>query len=393
MDSRAEKNTHLSGISDLIGSNSQEITFSHELKSHLNNINGFLELIQNTSLSNEQLEYLYNISTSFNKLIDTIEKKFNISKIKSIESYNIDPIPFSIELEAKSLTKSLEPLAKRCNTKINLAFDPNIPNFVVGIPMQLKVLLTDVLFQFIHFSKPSFIDLQFNIHKQTPSDLEIIVHIISNEIIKDQTLHKKIAKSILSDPTIKLYSIENTEYKHWSKDEFLGEECQFNQNDQFVIAFSFQCQKKPLDNSYNYNYKSYNVLIVEDDPINQKLMSNIMQKLDIQFDLCENGKEAVEICKTKKYDIIFMDFQMPIMDGLEATQRIRKEENLNNSSLIIGITAYSLEDLQTKSIYKGLDRTIEKPVRSSEIQDIIHNYNPSDKNSPSDTIHNSAICL
>jgi two-component system, sensor histidine kinase len=382
MDSKDVKNSFIGQGTDTLDKKYQDTTFSHEIKSHLNSINGFLELIKSTSLSCEQSEYLYHVGAAFHNLIDTIEKKFSLTKIKSLQTYPIQPVPFSIQLEAKSLIKSLEPLSSRCDTKLNLVFDPRIPNLVVGIPMQLKVLLTDILFQFIHFTKPSSVEIEFNVFKQTPTSLEIMVHISSPQPLLDQNLQQKISKSILNDPMVKLYSIENSCYKQWSKEDFWDEECQMNLQEQFVIAFSFEYDKQIQEHSFNFNYKDCNILIVEDDPINQKLLFKIIQKLEIQTDLCENGEEAVEICKTKKYDIIFMDYHMPIMDGLEATQRIREENNPNQSSLIIGITAYDLEELERRSTYSSFDGTIEKPIRSAEIKEIIHNYNLQ-KNLPS----------
>jgi two-component system, sensor histidine kinase len=375
MSSKDIKNPFIGQGTETLNTKSQDTTFSREIKSHLNSIHGFLDLIKSTSLSYEQSEYLYHVSAAFHNLVDSIEEKFSLSKIKSLQTYPIQPVPFSIQLEAKSLIKSLEPLSSRCDTKLNLVFDPRIPNFVVGIPMQLKVLLTDILFQFIYLTKPSTVEVEFNVFKQTPSSLEIMVHISSPQTLLDQSLQQNITKSILNDPKIKLYSIENSSYKQWSKEDFWDEECQMNLQEQFVIAFSFEYDKQIQDHSFNFNYKDCNVLIVEDDPINLKLLFKIIQKLEIQPDLCENGQEAVEICKTKKFDIIFMDYHMPIMDGLEATQRIREKNNPNQTSLIIGVTAYDLEELERRSIYSSFDGTIEKPISSAEITEIIHNYN------------------
>ncbi|WP_405082752.1 response regulator [Paenibacillus chitinolyticus] len=113
------------------------------------------------------------------------------------------------------------------------------------------------------------------------------------------------------------------------------------------------------------------ILIVEDNPMNRKLLQTILRKRGFEPDIAEDGAEAVEASARKAYDLIFMDIAMPNMDGLEAARRIREEASDDNSPVIVAVTAYARKEDRVKCLASGMQDYVSKPFRIVEIEDVL----------------------
>lgn len=120
----------------------------------------------------------------------------------------------------------------------------------------------------------------------------------------------------------------------------------------------------------NYD-KKLKILIVEDNEINQKFLIKLLKIIGIHCDVAVNGVEAVDACIKKDYDIVFMDCQMPIMDGYEATKLIRKEEDNKKHTIIIAMTAYAMEGDDRKCKEAGMDDYLSKPFQIEDVIEMI----------------------
>ena len=128
----------------------------------------------------------------------------------------------------------------------------------------------------------------------------------------------------------------------------------------------------------NKVFKGLNVLVAEDNVINQKLIKNILNGFDMHVTLATNGEEAVEQCKIQRYDMIFMDIQMPIMSGLEATKKIieYEDEYKIEHTPIVALTANVIESDKKKYLSSGMDRYLKKPIDLEELVSVIEEYFP-----------------
>jgi len=117
------------------------------------------------------------------------------------------------------------------------------------------------------------------------------------------------------------------------------------------------------------------VLLVEDQLINRKIVVGLLQRKNVDITIAENGEEAVEKTKERRFDLILMDVQMPKMDGLEATRIIRKHEKEQNyHTPIIAMTAHAMKGDKEKGLEAGMDNYITKPVNTKVLFDIIDKY-------------------
>lgn len=119
------------------------------------------------------------------------------------------------------------------------------------------------------------------------------------------------------------------------------------------------------------------ILLAEDNPINQKLATHMLDKMGYRCVVANNGLEAVELVSKQNFDIVLMDMQMPEMDGLEATREIRDSDDLKKQPVIIAMTANALQDDREKCISAGMDDYITKPIKSAIVQNMIEKWSKS----------------
>lgn len=115
------------------------------------------------------------------------------------------------------------------------------------------------------------------------------------------------------------------------------------------------------------------ILMAEDNMVNQKLSKLLFKKLNMEIDMVANGEEAVERCKSGKYQLVFMDIQMPVMDGMEATRQIK---NLlgDDSPCIVALTANAMTGDREKYINCGMDDYLPKPLSLNTLKEVIEKY-------------------
>ena len=118
------------------------------------------------------------------------------------------------------------------------------------------------------------------------------------------------------------------------------------------------------------------VLVVEDNVVNQRIALRMLEKLGCRVDVAANGSEALEMTGTLPYDIVFMDCQMPVMDGYEATQRIRQREGQNGHLPIVAMTANAMEGDRERCLAAGMDDYISKPIAKPTLVQALERHLP-----------------
>jgi CheY-like chemotaxis protein len=118
------------------------------------------------------------------------------------------------------------------------------------------------------------------------------------------------------------------------------------------------------------------VLVVEDNIVNQKLVTRMLETLGCSVDVAANGLEAVERVKNFSCDLVFMDCQMPEMDGYEATAEIRRYEDTSKHTPIIAMTAHTMQGDREKCLEAGMDDYISKPIKKGIVSEMIRKWAP-----------------
>jgi len=141
-----------------------------------------------------------------------------------------------------------------------------------------------------------------------------------------------------------------------------------------------ESKRKKAQTSVNNAIRDIRILVAEDNPVNQRVAQKMLEKLGYKHDLVENGLEALEAVKTGDYDIVFMDMEMPVMDGLEASRKIRALKGRASRVKIFAMTANAMEEDRERCLKAGMDDFISKPVTLNGLNNILHKWFVEHKN-------------
>lgn len=340
---------------------------SHQLRTSLSNIILVNNLIYNSSLDSNQKELIDTLRASTNNLLEAVNKIVDFSQpelFKIKESY----ISFNIIPALKGIANIF---SDKSSATINLDVSPNIQNFLIGDPIKLKQIFLNLL-QSILFStnKIALKEIQIKIfpEKETKSEIKIsfnleVIYNLEDLGIDQEANYSKILDSDLinirkliehSSGTLSLSHKGNVDYYSF----ILG----FHKD--LSRRFEDVTEKTRIDESKSVTLKDANILLVEDNLINQKIVLLSLKGMVKNIDLASNGKEALAKFGTSKYDLILMDIQMPVMDGIIATKKIREIESSSNiQTPIIAITANALAGDRENCLAVGMNDYISKPFQ------------------------------
>jgi signal transduction histidine kinase/ActR/RegA family two-component response regulator len=354
---------------------------SHEIRTPLNAIMGFISLLKEEVKEKKSLEYVKIIDNSSRHLLGIINDILDFSKIESgkLEIENID---FDVKNELCSTIDLFKAKAKEKDLHLNLDMDETIPEILHSDPLRIKQVISNLLSNAIKFTdknkniylKIRYIDNTFSV---SIKDEGIgIPKNRQNEIFDafsqaDSSTTRKFGGSGLGlSISVKLIQLMG------GKISLTSEE---NKGSTFYFHIPMRKGKKDIAKNNSFEDKkevSGKVLLVEDNKANQMFMKLIFKKLNLSFEIANDGLEAIEKFTTNKYDIILMDENMPNMNGIEATKNIIEFEKKNNliHTPIVALTANALKGDREKFINAGCDDYMTKPVDKQKLSEVFKKY-------------------
>ena len=353
---------------------------SHEIRTPLNAIIGFNNLLSETPLNERQKEYVETVSAASQNLMVIINDLLDTSKLES-SKLTLEEKRINIKQIAEKVIKFQSNSAKSKGLKLMLTIDHEIPNYVIGDETRLIQILNNLISNSIKFTENGKVELQLLLKGTTHENAEVLFVIKDTGIGIDEKLFDKIFErfSQAESSTTRMYGgtglglnivkmlVELFKGKIDIKSE-VNKGTEIN----FLIPFAISEEKNKINNNISHNnYAIHNikVLLVEDNEHNQILANHYLKKHKVQVELAINGKIAVELLKTKQFDIIIMDLQMPVMDGYMATKLIRNELKLKTP--IIAFSAHSMVGEKEKCLEIGMNEYISKPFTEKELIETI----------------------
>lgn len=362
---------------------------SHEIRTPMNGVIGMTELLGQTALSAEQKEYLSTIKLSGQRLLDIINEILDFSKIEA-EAVQLESLSFSLAQTIKESIAISKPKVGKKPIKLSVQIDPNIPDYIKADPGKIRQMLLNLLDNAIKFTKAGKIEVQANLLETIGSQKHLLqLSVIDSGIgiPKEKQIHLFQAFSQIDASTTRNYGGTGLGLAIVQRLSQLmggtsGVQSDSGEGARFYFNFLAEAAEAPIQPfmqkqvSKLDSEKNIKVLVVEDDKINQKLILRILSKLGYQAQLAEDGIEACKLTESTAFDLIFMDIQMPNMDGLEATQKIlaRYQNKTAKAPTIVALTANALEEDKKRCFEVGMKAYLSKPISTDQIVDIIEHW-------------------
>lgn len=344
---------------------------SHEIRTPMNAIIGFTKVLLKSDLTAKQKEYLSAIKMSGDALIVLINDILDLAKVDAGKMV-FEKIPFKMRLSISAMLHLFETKIQEKNLKLVVDYDKTIPEVLLGDPVRLHQIILNLLSNAVKFTAKGKIYVSIRLLSNNTDNAEVLFSIKDTGIgIPDEKMVKIFENfQQASSGTSRLYGgtglgLAIVKQLVESQGGSIQVASKVNEGSTFSFTLRFQktdeeTSEEIIDEKFDDEIKNLKVLVVEDIPLNQLLMKTLLDDFGFERDIADNGKIAIEKLKTKDFDIILMDLQMPEMNGFEATDYIR---NVMHSNIpIIALTA----DVTTVDLAKckavGMNDYIAKPV-------------------------------
>ena len=362
---------------------------SHEIRTPMNGVIGMTNILKDTPLTDEQKEYVDIIELSGNNLLNIINDILDFSKIEAGQ-VELEHILFDLPQQISEVVKMLHVRAESKGLQLLSVISPEVPHQAKGDPMRFKQIIINLVNNAIKFTSSGSVTISLDLQSQDADKIVIKCSVTDTGIgITEKAMERLFMEFSQSDASIsRKYGGSGLGLKI-SKDlsHMMGGEIGVTSTEGAGSCFWFTIELEKLRPEEQQLMKSENrkselkkisILLVEDDFINQKVAITSLERDGYHnIDIAGNGKLAVVKAANKSFDIILMDIRMPVMDGIEATERIREAEQQNpgrKPSIIVAFTAYAVEGDRERFLEAGMDDYIAKPFQPEELLRVIEKY-------------------
>ncbi len=358
---------------------------SHEIRTPLNGVIGMLNLLASSPLDESQEKMVAVALTSADTLLNLLNDILDFSKIES-GKLTLEKTDFHLPSLIYEVTSSMEAAARQKGLDIKSEVSVSTP-CLRGDPTRLRQILINLMGNAVKFTQKGWIRLSVRVEDESPSDVLLYFAVEDTGIGISAAQQKKMFEEFsqadasitrrfggtglglaivkrliqLMEGEIDVESVPGKGTKFWFRLRFeKGDEsssgCAEGASPLSLISNALRQQGN--------GFSGKKILIVDDNHINQQVATAMLQKLGLQCETAANGKEAIEALSRHRYDLVLMDIQMPVMDGLEATKTIRSKDSpvLDPDVPIVALTAHAFQEEVKAFLEAGMNDHLAKPI-------------------------------
>ncbi|WP_025664456.1 hybrid sensor histidine kinase/response regulator [Aquimarina megaterium] len=372
-------------------------TVTHDLRSPLNTVIGYSDLLERTGLDNKQKHYLDHLKKSSDYILHLVNDLLDLSKLEAGRMV-IEELPFSPQKLIENTISSVIPINDKKNLDIRIITDPQLKKQYLGDPFRIKQVLTNLVNNAYKFTNEGSITIDSKVIENGLSEKQLVISVIDTGIgITKEQQHYIFEEFSQGD--------DNTEKKYGGFGLGLAItkkiikllkgkielESELNVGSKFTFYIPFKQSgtlilEEESEVTEIQNFTNKKVLIVDDDPSQLALTSEVATLAGLTYDICKNGIEAISLLQTNTYDLVLTDIQMPKMGGFELLQSIKS--NANQSTIPVVALSGRTDTSFTEYQEAGFAASLRKPYAPKELIDLIAKVLSVDLTNYNGTTHN-----
>lgn len=372
---------------------------SHEIRTPINAVLGMDEMILRESRDEKILEYAADIKRAGNTLLCLINDILDFSKIES-GKMDIIPVEYDLGLILNELLAMVRSRAEKKNLILEAVIEPETPAHLYGDEVRIRQIITNILTNAVKYTPQGRITL--NVSGEVTKDDRVRLYISVKDTgmgIREED-KKKLFDSFQRVDESRNRNIEGTGLGlsiTMQLLELMGSRLEVKSTYGKGSDFYFYLEQEKLDSKvigdFQKNYAKQNeklpvyiekftaplakILVVDDNEMNRKVFLGLLKNLKMQIDTAACGKDSLELIKQKEYHIIFMDYLMPEMNGVETLQQAEKlSDSKCKNSVFVALTANAVSGAGEMFLENGFDDFLSKPIIATKLEEMIQKYLP-----------------